>query len=252
LSLGAAGTQVGSYAVDFDFDGDVDFEIPVRSIDDTTAYADRQPDGVFDAVDSSLEYSEDADGRHVFTITLPHGGDGNPGNIVGPFTERLIVTLNEGLFNNPQIPGTYVVRGEFTSVDPDTDNADDGAGEAPLEIGFALEVGITDLDNDPPDAPALVFPADAASDVPTDVTLRWDAAADPERPRRRSPGWSRPARGARGGRCSRRRWCAAPVRWRSRRAAAVMTITTTPVPAGTPRSNTPSRASTRTRPTSGR
>ena len=142
LALGSAGTQIGSYAVDFDFDGTTDFTIPVFSIDDNTAYADRDINNSFDnSVDSTMVYSNTG-GNHILTTTLPFGGDGFSGTITGPFTERIVAAMYSGIFTNPANSGTYTISATFTSVDPDTDGADDAAGEPPLILDTSQSIVI--------------------------------------------------------------------------------------------------------------
>lgn len=182
LALGPAGTQVGSYSVDFDFDGTIDFTIPVLSIDDNNAYADRDLGGSFqETIDSTLVYST-TNGKHIFTITLPFGGDTNPNTIAGPFTERLFAVTNAGVLTNPAAAGTYTARGLFTSVDPDNDGANDQAGTTPLSINFSqdIAIGAGAPSNTAPAAPDLVFPADGETGVGTAVTFKWNGTTDPE------------------------------------------------------------------------
>lgn len=136
LAIGPAGTQIGSYSVDFDFDGIVDFIIPVISIDNNNAFADREPNGTFNnLIDSTLVYSNSS-GNHVFTTTLPFGGDGDAQTIKGPFTERITSVINSGILKNPLTAGIYTSTGIFTSVDPDTDGSDNGTGNQPLILNF--------------------------------------------------------------------------------------------------------------------
>ena len=133
-ALGPANTQVATYGVDFDFNGTIDFTIPVRSIDANTAYADRDLNGSFNpAIDSTVAHTVQ-NGNHVFTITLPFGGDGNQSNIAGPFNERATATLLAGVLTNPATPGCYMLTGNFTSVDPDTGGATDNVGTSPINF----------------------------------------------------------------------------------------------------------------------
>ncbi len=176
LALGPAGTQIGSYDVDFDFDGTSDFTIPVFAIDNNTAYADRDIfDGSFDtSVDSTMVYSNTG-GNHVFTTTLPFGGDGFPSTITGPFSERLVAVMNSGIITNPAIPGTYNISATFTSVDPDTDGADDGVGDTPLTLNPSQSIVIVSAGDPLPDIKAN---GSDGSVTPTD-TLSVTVALDP-------------------------------------------------------------------------
>lgn len=185
LALGLAGTQIGSYGVDFEPDGTIDFTIPVYSIDNNNAYADRQPNGTFDSVDSTLAYTNTG-GNHVFTITLPNGGDGTASTITGPFTERITAIINSGILTNPATAGTYTATGAFTSVDPDNDNANDNTGTAPTTANFSQDITITstggdtptDGGNNAPSVPQLVFPVDGQTGLATTVVFLWQTATD--------------------------------------------------------------------------
>jgi hypothetical protein len=181
LALGPAGTQIGSYSVDFDFDGSLDFTIPVYSIDNTNAYADRDLNGVFTAsIDSTIVYSN-SNGKHVFTTTLPFGGDADPQTVTGPFTERVTAVLNAGILTNPASGGNYTATGVFTSVDPDTDGDDDGQGQSPQVLNFTQDIVITPTStNNPPSAPQLVYPRNGETGLGTTVTFQWNRSTDPD------------------------------------------------------------------------
>jgi len=128
--------------VDFDFNGTIDFVIPVYSVDNISAYGDRDGSGDYNAaIDTTVVYSNSS-GDHVFTTTLPFGGDGSSHTITGPFTERLIAVLDAGVLTNPASPGTYNGTGVFTSVDPDNDGTDDSAGESPQILNFTRPLRI--------------------------------------------------------------------------------------------------------------
>lgn len=142
LALGPTGTQIGSYGVDFNFDGTIDFSIPIYVINNYNAYADRDINGSFNnSIDSTLTYSS-TPGTHVLTTILPFGGDGSPGSITGPFTERIVAMVNTGIFTNPTVGGIYTLSGVFTSVDPDTDGPDDSAGDSPQILNFSRQIRI--------------------------------------------------------------------------------------------------------------
>ena len=128
--------------MDFDFNGNIDFIIPVYSVDNTNAYGDRDLSGDYNTpIDTTVVYS-DVSGDHVFTTTLPFGGDGSSQTVTGPFTERLIAVLDAGLLTNPASIGTYNGTGVFTSVDPDNDGPDDSAGEPPQILNFTRPLRI--------------------------------------------------------------------------------------------------------------
>jgi hypothetical protein len=180
LALGPAGTQIGSYSVDFDFDDVVDFTIPVYAIDNNNAYADRDLNVSFNAsVDSSLVYSDKAENK--LTTTLPFGGDGSQQTITGPFTERVVAFINPGILTNPQSPGTYTVSSLFISVDPDNDGPDNNSGEPPQTLNITRDIVITStFANNPPSAPELVFPSDGQTGLETTVMFQWNRSTDPD------------------------------------------------------------------------
>lgn len=180
--FGPPGTQVGSFSGDFFIDQTNDFTIPVFSIDGNTAATFVGPPEALDpAVDIILSYST-ANGKHIFTITIPLGGDGNPTTVAAPFAQRLSAVINSGVLTNPTTAGTYTARALITSVDPDNDGPNDQAGEAPLSLNFSqdIAIGAGASANTAPAAPALVSPADGETGVGTTVTFKWNEATDPE------------------------------------------------------------------------
>jgi hypothetical protein len=137
--LGPANTPIGAYEVDFNFDGVAEFGVPVRSLTPGSAYVDVLTDGVFSA---GLEpVINVANGTEV-QLHLPSGGDANSATRVVEHGARLSLTLFPGIMANPDVGGAYTVAGRLNSVDPDTDGADDGAGEPPQLARFAIELRI--------------------------------------------------------------------------------------------------------------
>lgn len=127
LALGPPETQIGAYGVDFDRDGTVDLALPLRALSADTAYADGDGSGGLTASDPVLQHT----GSHVFTTTLPRGGDGLARVKLGRVAMGASVALYAGIITNPTTPATYQVTGSFTSVDPDSGDADDGQNQAP-------------------------------------------------------------------------------------------------------------------------
>ena len=146
LALGPAGTQIGAYGLDIDKDGTPDAVFPVIGASDLQAYADVERDGVQDAIDPTIAYTI---GSHVFTVTLPFGGDGVAARFLGPIPLRITVALYGGILVNPTSPGDYPVTGVFTSVDPDSGDADDMAGAAPQSISGGAADRLLDIDPSP-------------------------------------------------------------------------------------------------------
>lgn len=129
---------VGRYAVDRDLDDAPDVEADVRSLSATRAYVDLDGDGRFAlGLEPALDVLLDE-----IRITLPFGGDVDPTTLLAPADAAVTVTLAAGVLENPDEPGTYTVAGELVSVDPDTDDFDDGQGEPPLVFEVELPVEI--------------------------------------------------------------------------------------------------------------
>ena len=130
--------MVGAFAVDFDFDFQPELTLPLRALTTDTAYVDGNANRRHDAADPLLVH---AVGLHVFTVTLPRGGDGLARTKVGRIALRTTVALYAGILVNPTTPGTYQVAGSFTSVDPESGDGDDCAGTAPTSFA-APPVGV--------------------------------------------------------------------------------------------------------------
>jgi len=142
-ALGPTNTQIGTYGVDFDFNDTIDFTIPIRTLDNDSAYADRDLSGTFtQGLDSTIEYT--SNGNHTFTVILPLGGDGSASNIAGPFSEMATAVLSAGVLDNPQTSDCYTINSSFTSVDPDSGDADDATGTDPLSFNASRKVAIGD------------------------------------------------------------------------------------------------------------
>jgi hypothetical protein len=137
--VGAIGSQVGALTLDVDGDGAADRTIPLRSLTDGSAYADVIADGRFSAqLEPLLEHAVPG----TFVLRLPFGGDANPDTLTVLFDARVTLVLSGGLLTNPAVAGPYLVTAQLTSVDPDTDGPDDGAGAAPARLAFELTVPI--------------------------------------------------------------------------------------------------------------
>lgn len=140
LALGPPGTQVGAYGFDFDHDGTVDSEVPILSLRDDRAFADANRDGIFShGGDALIEHYL---GSHHLAATLPAGGDLDASTLFARSDARRHVALFAGLISSPDTAGTYTVEGCFTSVDPDTDGADDGQGDPPQGFCDSFDVEV--------------------------------------------------------------------------------------------------------------
>ena len=137
--LGPPGTPVGSYTIDIDFDGTPDQTVTLFSLNRREAYVDVLPDGQFS---SNSEPILENTGGSRFLLRLPFGGDASHDTLFAPFDTRLSFVLQSGLLTNPDKGGVYTVEAKFTSVDPDTDDADDGRGFSPQSFSESHEVSI--------------------------------------------------------------------------------------------------------------
>jgi hypothetical protein len=75
-------------------------------------------------------------------LRLPAGGDANTDTRVAGFGARVTLVLFPQLIVNPAVGGDYPVVARFTTVDPDTNGPDDGAGTRPDTTQAALMVHI--------------------------------------------------------------------------------------------------------------
>ena len=147
---GFAPGPVGALGLDLDLDGAVDAEVPVLGLGGDLAFADLDFDGAqLPGIEPTVTHS----GTHVFSVALPRGGDRNPATLQSSVSFGMTLTLLPGILDNPPAPGAYLVEADFTSVDPDTDGADDAAGSAPATLATDETVQIGDGPCPPAPAP---------------------------------------------------------------------------------------------------
>ncbi|MEE2567464.1 hypothetical protein [Hyphobacterium marinum] len=133
-ALGPAGTRIGAYGFEFNAgSAGPDRLFPVYSIDADSAWVDANLNGQFNALKPQIEYSQDGQQNHVLTITLPRGGDGSTNFSTAGFSSDIMAFLRSGIFTNPA-GGQQAISVAFTSVDPDTGDADDSAGTPPEQF----------------------------------------------------------------------------------------------------------------------
>jgi hypothetical protein len=132
-----SGARIGQWDFEFanpdaEFDPNmIGYTIPHYAIDANSAYSDSLLNGVYDVgVDPIAVHSTGGSGEHVFTLTLPNGGTNQGGNC-SFFATDTRYTLLDGIVHYPNTPGDYQIAFSAVSVDPDTGDADDGAGTAP-------------------------------------------------------------------------------------------------------------------------
>jgi hypothetical protein len=135
---GFAPGEVGRLAIDFDQDGADDADVAVFGLGGDAAFADADRNGFPSPFEPTVVHS----GAHAFAVSLLAGGDGNPATLTTVAPIRMTLTLRAGILANPPVAGTYALQLDATSVDPDTDGADDAAGAAPLTVTATEDVTI--------------------------------------------------------------------------------------------------------------
>jgi hypothetical protein len=136
---GPAGSRIGSYELDFDFDGVADRVMPIHSVSNGLAYIDVIADGRYTP---DLEPALHGDADATLRLRLPLGGDADAATRVSPFGARVALALHAGIIVNPPLGGAYPVVARMTTVDPDTDGPDDGLGGPPETTRIAAVVTI--------------------------------------------------------------------------------------------------------------
>jgi len=138
LTVGPAGSAVGSFELDFTGDGTADRTLPLTSLSSTKAYVDILPDGAFSpALEPVVTIAGD-----TLDLRLPAGGDANVDTRVAPFGCTVRLTLLPQVIVNPTLGGDYPIVVRVTSVDPDTDGVDDGFGSPPVTSSTSFPLRI--------------------------------------------------------------------------------------------------------------
>lgn len=142
-ALGPAGTRIGAYGFDFNAGSPgADRLFPVYSIDGDSAWVDSNLDGNTNPLKPQIQHSYDGQQNNVITITLPRGGDGSTSNNTAGFSSAVMASLRSGIFTTPATPGQYQATLRFTSVDPDTGDANDNAGSPPESFQLQSDIMI--------------------------------------------------------------------------------------------------------------
>lgn len=132
FDLFGSGTRIGAYGFEFNAGSPgPDRLFPIYSIDGNSAWVDTNLDGNPNPLKPQIEHSLDASQNHIITITLPRGGDGSTGSQTAGFSSDVMAFFRTGIFSNPATGGSVPITLDFTSVDPDTGDANDNAGSAP-------------------------------------------------------------------------------------------------------------------------
>lgn len=143
-ALGPADTTIGSYGIDVLSRDVVDIALAIRASTTEVAYVDVDDDGHKGVLDPTIVHLGNSPiaGAHTFTLALPAGGDTMRGFARSVMAFRAHVTLAAGILGNPSSPGNVGLSGTFTSVDPDTGDANDGQGLNPISA-TASPIAIT-------------------------------------------------------------------------------------------------------------
>ncbi len=142
-ALGPAGTRIGAYGFDFNAGSPgADRLFPVYSIDADSAWVDANLDGNPNPLKPQIEHSYDGQQNNVITITLPRGGDGSTSNNTAGFSSAVMASLRSGVFTTPATAGQYQATLDFTSVDPDSGDANDNAGSPPETFQLQTSINI--------------------------------------------------------------------------------------------------------------
>ncbi len=142
-----AGAQIGMWEFDFSnpdgvFDDPAGFTIDHFALGADTAFSDSDASGGLTASDPTVAHTLGGGGEHIFTITLPSGGDGDTSSCLSRFATDIRYTLLPGMIVNPAQAGDYMVSVGATSVDLDTGGVSDGTGpDQPLP--FATDTVVT-------------------------------------------------------------------------------------------------------------
>lgn len=157
-AIGPVNTRIGTYAMDFDFDGVPDYRTLIRSTGPDGAYADIDLSGTLTSPDAIITRGV----GNGFTIVAPNGGDQDPAHHTVPIA-RVIIRLAPGTLTNPPVPGLVNLSVTVTGVDPDSGGADDMQGASPesFTVEKTLAVGC-DADSDCDDGIACTVDTCAA------------------------------------------------------------------------------------------
>jgi hypothetical protein len=130
-----AGAMIGAYGFDFTGSTAIDRYLPIYAIDANNAYVDSNLNGSYQSPFEPLIVHSGGNGAaHRVRVTAPFGGDGDQTITTARFNSNVTFGLRTGLFTHDTVAGTQNVGMTFTSIDPDTDDANDNMGAAPIEI----------------------------------------------------------------------------------------------------------------------
>jgi len=186
-ALGGLDAEVGRQTVTVG--GITILDVPLRVYNADIAYMDINDSGDRDGgdrffIDPLLTHTLAGNGDHVFTLIAHFGGDADPETHHVVAASAIQLVLDTGILTAPASGGPYTLTGAFTSIDPDTDGADDGVDPPPVTCNFALsypalEVVRTDPPNLPPVAQCMDVTVAADANCMADASVD-NASYDPE------------------------------------------------------------------------
>jgi hypothetical protein len=119
---------------------DKTYQIRARCHD--TAYADISQDGKYTrGIDVLITHSAFSN-YQALIMYFPFGGDADAETLTTLRDVRVGAHINTGVFTNPAGATDYALRTTLISVDPDTDNLNDGAGDEPIQVQTVLSTPI--------------------------------------------------------------------------------------------------------------
>lgn len=131
-ALGGSDSRIAIWELEYNDDGVPDAEADVRSIDNNNAYVDVDADQEHGAFEPLIHETDVGGGS--LDVTLPDGGDGDSSTIVAPYSGRVTITILPGVFTSSLFAGPRDILFRATSVDRDTDGANNLAFPNPLQI----------------------------------------------------------------------------------------------------------------------
>lgn len=142
-AAGPAGTVVGTMDLDLALDDVVEHTVLFVALNDGSAYADVLADDTF-SPDYEPVFGHTGD--REFLLRLPYGGDVDPETFFVPLAARITLSLRADLMtaSASDSGSSFAVTGVLTSVDPETDNHDDGLGAAPTVTPFTSDVSFVE------------------------------------------------------------------------------------------------------------
>ena len=153
--FGATGDTAGAYKI-ITRNGTEVLSSSLVALDTDTAYIDLNLTGAYESQWEPIVTHALTSGTHEFTLILPGGGDGDTTVNARDITDKGVFEISSGILANPTTEGSYEISMAFTSVDPDSGEADDSQGTAPTTQTVSINTYITS-------GPSIVVYTDATN-----------------------------------------------------------------------------------------